>query len=141
VNGNVVARELMVSEYSVILRLTKQIQANVGSLTSLTHSYGCPWQFGWMARRGTLWQVASCLGYCVLSFSHADFCKGLGGFYSIIARRSLTLAAALWLTPSLGRFSQIGSLRVTSKVPSVDMALGLNGTSSVGGDHLFFPFY
>jgi hypothetical protein len=57
-----------------------------------------------MARRETLWRVASCLGYCEISFSHADFCKGPGGCCSIIARRSLTLAAALWLTPSLGRF-------------------------------------
>lgn len=30
---------------------------------------------------------------------------------------------------------------VTSKVPSADIELGLNGTSSKWGDHLFFPFY
>jgi hypothetical protein len=30
---------------------------------------------------------------------------------------------------------------VTSKIPSVDMALGLNGTSSKGGDHLLLSVF
>jgi hypothetical protein len=30
---------------------------------------------------------------------------------------------------------------VTSKIPSIDMTLVLNRTSSKGGDHLFFLFY
>jgi hypothetical protein len=42
--------------------------------------------------------------------------------------------------PSL-RIASFGERTDVTSSPSVDIVLGLNGTSSKGGDYFFFPFY